>query len=176
MGFELRAGIEVLERTPAVLTAWLGGLGEEWTHVTEGPETFSPFDVVGHLIHGELTDWLPRARVILEHGESVTFEPFDRFAMYEASRGKTMDDLLARFAELRNSNLAELRALNITAEQLTLTGMHPRLGVVTMEELLSTWVVHDLGHIFQIARVMSHQYREFVGPWDHLRVLGGSES
>ena len=175
MTFELASAIQVLERTPAVLQAWLGGLGEDWAQANEGPDTFSPFDVVGHLIHGELTDWLPRVRIILEHGETEPFEHFDRFAMYGASRGKTRDELLGRFADLRSANLAELRALSLTADQLRLTGMHPRLGSVTLGELLSAWVVHDLGHLYQIARVMAHQYRTAVGPWSFMRVLGGSE-
>lgn len=173
MQFELRSGISVLERTPAALEAWLAGLGEEWTHANEGPKTFSPLDVVGHLIHGELTDWMPRVRRILENGADLPFEPFDRFAMYEASRGKSMDELLARFAGLRAANLAELRSLDLTAEHLKLIGMHPRLGQVTLGELLSAWVVHDLGHLYQISRTMAHQYADAVGPWSYLRVLGG---
>jgi len=175
MEFRLDSGLAILERTPAALSAWLGGPGEEWTHANEGPETFSPFDVVGHLVHGELTDWMPRVRRILEHGHKVPFEPFDRFAMYETSRGQSLDELLTRFADLRATNVAELSSLGLTADQLRLTGMHPRLGQVTMAELLSAWVVHDLGHLYQIARVMAHQYRSAVGPWGFMRVLGGSE-
>jgi len=175
MEYDLATGVAVLERTPGTLGRWLSGMPEQWTHQSEGPDTFSPFDVVGHLVHGESTDWLPRVKVILTHGTAQPFEPFDRFAMYEASRGRSLDDLLARFAELRVANLAELRALDLTPEQLALTGMHPRLGRVTMSELLSAWVVHDLDHIYQIARVMAHQYRDAAGPWSFMRVLGGRE-
>jgi len=175
MNIELESAIAVLERTPAVLAKWLSGLGEQWTQVNEGPETFSAFDVVGHLVHGELTDWLARVKVILEHGEAQPFAPFDRFAMYEESRGRSLNALLARFSELRAENLAELRALQLTEEQLALTGTHPVLGRVTLSELLSAWVVHDLDHIYQIARVMAHQYREAAGLWRFMRVLGGGE-
>jgi len=175
MDFELESAIAVLERTPAVLAKWLSGLDAEWTRANEGTETFSAFDVVGHLIHGELTDWLPRVRVILEHGTARPFVPFDRYAMYEASRGLSLDALLARFIELRAENLAELRALNLTAEQLALAGRHPALGEVTLSELLSAWVVHDLDHIYQIARVMAHQYQDAAGPWKYMRVLSGRE-
>jgi len=173
MKFDLKSGMAVLERTPAVLGKWLAGLPEEWTHANEGPETFSAFDVLGHLVHGEMTDWLSRVKVILEHGEGKPFEPFDRFAMYEASRGHSLDALLARFAELRAANLKELRALKLTDGQLALTGTHPRLGRVTLSELISAWVVHDLDHIHQIARVMAHQYRSAAGPWGFMRVLSG---
>lgn len=176
MKFNLTASIAILERTPAALGKWLSGLPAAWTDSNEGPETFSAFDVIGHLIHGEMTDWLPRVRVILEHGEAQAFEPFDRFAMYEASRGKSLEELLARFAELRAQSLAELRALNLTEEQLALTGTHPTLGRVTMSELLSAWVVHDLNHIYQIARVMARQFRDAAGPWGYMRVLAESKA
>lgn len=176
MHFDLATGIAVLERTPAVLSSWLAGLPEQWTQSSEDADTFSAFDVIGHLAQGELTDWLPRVKVILEHGEAQPFEPFDRFAMYEASRGRSLDELLMSFAERRAANLAELRALQLTPEQLKLTGTHPRLGKVTLSELLSAWVVHDLDHIHQIARVMAHQYHDAAGPWSFMRVLGGREA
>ena len=163
--FSLDDAMHVLARTPAVLQDLVGGLGERWTSTNYGPETFSPFDVVGHLIHGERTDWMPRARTILDHGESKAFEPFDRFAMYEASRGKSIDDLIATFTHLRAGNLVELRSLRLTEEQLALRGKHPELGTVTLAELLATWVVHDLNHVHQVVKSMAFQYREAVGPW-----------
>jgi len=155
----------VLARTPAVLHAMLTGLCDGWITRPYGPDTFSPFDVVGHLIHGEHTDWIPRARIILEHGESRPFEPFDRYAMYEASKGKTINELLNTFDELRLDNVAELRSLRLTADKLTLKGTHPALGTVTLSQLLATWVAHDLNHIHQIAKCMAWQYKEAIGPW-----------
>lgn len=172
MEFQIEQAIEVLSRTPAVLEAMLGDLSEPWVHNNYGEKTFSPFDVVGHLIHGERVDWIPRARIILEHGERKPFEPFDRYAMYEASRGKSMGELLHTFAELRAKNLDALRAMDISPEQLALRGTHPGLGPVTLENLLATWVAHDLNHIHQIAKSMAFQYREGVGPWrEYLTVL-----
>jgi hypothetical protein len=165
MEFQLDQAREILERTPATLNALLRGLSSEWTIPNEGPDSWSPFDVVGHLIHGEETDWIPRARIILEHGEARPFEPFDRFAMFEASRGKSMDELLATFERLRGESLRELAQMNITPELLGKRGVHPELGEVTLGHLLSTWVVHDLGHIAQIVRVMAKQYGEAVGAW-----------
>lgn len=155
----------MLDRTPTVLRATLAGLGEHWTHRNYGETTFSPFDVVGHLIHGEKTDWMPRLRIILEHGEDVPFEPFDRFAQSEASRGKTLADLLSEFERLRAENLATLRGLELTPRQLAQRGKHPALGSVTAQELIATWVVHDLNHLKQIAKAMAWQYRDDVGPW-----------
>ena len=154
-----------LARTPVVLHAFLAGQPEAWIKANEGPETFSPFDVLGHLLAGETTDWIPRVERILEHGESKAFEPFDRFEMYEASRGKTMGELLDGFAEARTGNLAKLDALNLKQEQLELRGMHPGLGSVTLGQLLNTWVMHDIGHITQISRTMSVQLGPAIGPW-----------
>lgn len=172
MSFTLPHTVAILERTPAVLRAWLGGLGEEWTHANYGEKTFSPFDVVGHLLHGEKTDWLGRAKLILEHGEAVPFTPFDRYALYEDSKGKTLNELLDSFAELRAKNLAELRAMKLTPPQLDLRGTHPALGTVTLRQLLATWAVHDLNHLHQIAKAMAYQYREEVGPWkEYLSIL-----
>jgi hypothetical protein len=165
MEFRLPVAIEVLERTPRVLTALLEGLSDSWLHGNEGPETFSPFDVVGHLIHGEETDWIPRTRIILEHGESKPFTPFDRFAFYKKSKGKSMAELLTTFETLREQNLEILRGLDLTPEQLDLKGTHPELGQVTLGQLLATWCAHDLGHLGQIARVMAKQYGAAVGPW-----------
>ncbi|HQR05876.1 MAG TPA: DinB family protein [Gemmatales bacterium] len=165
MSFILEHSLEVLQRTPAVLHSLLQGLSDFWGMSNYGPETFSPFDVVGHLIHGEETDWMVRAHIILEQGEAQPLPPFDRYAMFEASRGKTMADLLATFAQLREKNLSNLRALKLTPEQLNQRGTHPALGTVTLKQLLATWVAHDLNHIHQIAKAMAYQYRNEVGPW-----------
>ena len=165
MNFELEHAIPVLKRTPATLKSLLLHLPEPWIVQNEGPETWSPYDILGHLIHAEHTDWVPRARIILEHGEAKAFEPFDRFAMFDESKGKSLPELLEIFAQLRARNLDELEGMNLTRDLLEKRGMHPELGVVTMSQLLSTWVVHDLGHIRQVARVMAKQYRDEVGPW-----------
>jgi len=161
----LQHGIAVLERTPATFRALLDGLPEPWGMVNEGPDTFSPFDNLGHLIHGERTDWIPRARLILEQGANRTFAPYDRFAQVRESAGKTMATLLDEFAELRAQNLTTLRSWNLTDAQLLLEGQHPALGRVTLDQLLATWVAHDLGHLAQTSRVMAKQYRQAVGPW-----------
>jgi hypothetical protein len=165
MDFNLTTGIEVLERTPNVLRALLDGLSPKWIVANEGPDTWSPFDILGHLIHGERTDWMPRAKIILTDGPSTIFESFDREAMFKASPGKSLETLLEEFAWLRTENLATLNSWQITEAQLELEGRHPALGTVTLRQLLATWVAHDLTHIAQIARVMSKQYREAVGPW-----------
>jgi hypothetical protein len=174
MDFQLEHASDILRRTPATLTSLLQGMPDDWLYSNEGPETWSPFDVLGHLIHGEETDWIPRAWIILENGEDRAFEPFDRFAMFEKSKGKSLDDLLSTFARLRSESLRQLDAMNLTPELLAKRGKHPELGVVTLSQLLSTWVVHDLGHVSQIVRVMSKQYGEAVGPWRaYLSILGG---
>ena len=165
MEFELESAIAILKRTPATLNSLLRDLPEPWLVQNEGPETWSPYDVLGHLIHGEETDWIPRAKIILEHGETRAFEPFDRVAMFEESKSKTIAELLDTFAQLRTESLRELQAMNLTTALLDKRGRHPELGVVTLRQLLSTWVVHDLGHIRQVVRVMSKQYRDAVGPW-----------
>lgn len=165
MEFQIEHAVTILGRTPATLNALLRDLPEPWLAQNEGPETWSPYDVVGHLIHGEETDWIPRAKIILEHGETRAFEPFDRVAMFEESKGKSIGQLLDTFARLRAENLRDLKALNLTADLLAKRGHHPELGVVTLSQLLSTWVVHDLGHVRQIVRVLSKQYRDAVGPW-----------
>jgi DinB family protein len=170
--FDSQDAIAVLERTPAALRGMLAGLPESWLLADEGPGTFSPRDVVGHLIHGEETDWIPRMRIILEHGESVPFTPFDRFAFRTASVGHTTDALLFRFAQLRADNLRALRALALDEAALARTGMHPGLGRVTLAQLFAAWVVHDLGHVKQIARAMARQYTAAVGPWrEYLTIL-----
>ncbi len=165
MDFDLDRAVAVLTRTPAALTTLLSGLPDEWIYRNEGEGTWSPFDVIGHLIHGERTDWMPRVRMILQSGEAQTFLPFDRFAMFDESKGRSLDELLATFAELRQQNLRELKALELTADDLERTGMHPGLGRVSLSELLASWVAHDLGHIVQIARTMGRQYEAAVGPW-----------
>jgi hypothetical protein len=173
VGFSLGESVPVLERTPAVLRAMLAGLPEPWIVATEGEGTWSPFDVVGHLIHGERTDWIPRAELILRDGESVAFPPFDRFAMFEASRGHTLADLLDTFAELRAGNIVRLRRVVASPADLDRRGHHPELGPVTLGQHLSTWVAHDLSHIAQIARVMARRYTAAVGPWRaYLQLLG----
>jgi uncharacterized damage-inducible protein DinB len=172
MRFDLDEAADVLSRTPAVLDSLLRDLPAAWVSGNEGGETWSPFDVLGHLIHGERTDWVPRARVILQSGESEPFEPFDRFAQFEASEGKSLGELLGAFAALRADSIRALRGLNLTAEDLSRTGTHPELGTVTLGQLLATWVVHDLDHIAQITRTMARQYGEAVGPWEeYLSVL-----
>ena len=165
MEFELAHAIEVLRRTPATLNALLRDLPEPWLVQNEGPERWSPYDVIGHLIHGDETDWIPRAQIILEYGETKAFEPFDRVAMFAESKGKSTVELLDTFAQLRAEKLRELQSMNLTSDLLDKRGRHPELGVVTLKQLLSTWVVHDLGHIRQVVRIMSKQYGEAVGPW-----------
>jgi hypothetical protein len=167
MRFDLDETLDVLQRAPAVLDALLGGIGEAWHSTDEGPETWSAFHVVGHLIHGEETDWVPRARIILENGESRPFEPFDRFAQLERFRGWSLDGLLERFATLRAANLDEVRSWNLTDQELSLRGRHPELGAVTLRQLLATWAVHDLNHLGQIARVVAKTYAGEVGPWEN---------
>lgn len=170
--FELTSAIAILERTPRVLRAWLAGLPREWTHSNYGEDTFSPFDVVGHLIHGESNDWIPRARIILEHGTARPFDKYDRYAQFEASRGKSMDTLLDEFDAARAKSLAALKNMNLTQQQLQLRGMHPALGEVALSQLLATWVAHDLNHLAQIAKCMATQYEHAVGPWrEYLGVL-----
>jgi hypothetical protein len=165
MEHDLQNTIAVLARTPATLDALLRDLPELWTSRTEGEKTWSAYDIVGHLIHGERSDWMPRARIILQFGKTRAFERFDRFAQEHESRGKPLAQLLDEFAALRRENLRELRALNLSQEDLARRGRHPSLGVVTLSELLATWAVHDLTHVHQVSRVMAEQYRASVGPW-----------
>jgi hypothetical protein len=165
MAPNLEHTVSLLTRTPAALDALLRDLPETWTLRNEGENTWSAFDVVGHLIHGDRTDWMPRAKVILQFGETRAFEPFDRWGQARESEGKSLARLLDEFARLRRESLAELRALNLRPEDLERRGRHPALGVVTLSELLATWAAHDLTHLHQISRVMAHQYREAVGPW-----------
>ena len=174
MDFELKRAREVLERTPATLRALLSGLHDDWVYNNEGPGTWSPVDVLGHLIHGEETDWIPRAQIILQHGQSFAFEPFDPLAFCErdSSRGKSLPALLDTFEALRQQNLVSLEEMNLGAHRLQLCGTHPKFGKVTMAQLIATWAVHDLAHIVQIARTMAKQYDAAVGPWkEYLSVL-----
>jgi hypothetical protein len=177
MEFRMAEAIAVLTRTPATLSALLRGLSETWVHCNEGcskdgKDTWSALDIVGHLIVGERTDWMPRVRILLENGEARPFDPFDRFAQLKESRDKSLEQLLDDFARLRKENLAALQALNLQPEDFTRRGRHPALGVVILSELLATWAVHDLTHVHQVSRVMAHQYRDAVGPWSaYLGVL-----
>jgi hypothetical protein len=164
MDFDLDLATDVLRRTPATLQALLGGIADPWARSTEGPDTFSPFDVVGHLIDGEETDWVPRARLILARGEA-RFEPYDRFRHKARNAGRSLSSLLDEFAGLRTANLGVVRSWGLTPAELDLIGQHPTLGPVTLRQLLAGWVVHDLGHLAQAARVMAKQYKEGVGPW-----------
>lgn len=172
MEHDLQLTTALLARTPAVLDALLRDLPDAWTLGTEGEKTWSAFDIVGHLIHGERTDWIPRAKMILQFGETRAFEPFDRLAQLRESQGKSLAELLDTFAALRAANLEELRRMNLRKEDLDRRGRHPALGVVTLSQLLATWAAHDLTHLHQVSRVMAHQYREAVGPWtDYLGVM-----
>ena len=177
MRFELASSRDILRRTPGTLRALLDGVEDTWARSTEGPDTFSPFDVVGHLIDGEETDWIPRARIILSRDPEATFQPYDRFRHYERNRGRPLGSLLDEFARLRAANLERLASWNLGDAELDLRATHPSLGPVTLRQLLATWVAHDLGHIAQVVRVMAKQYREEVGPWvQYLPVLTDHEA
>ena len=165
MDINLDDGVAVLERTPLVLRAMLDELPPAWIKATEGPDTWSPYVVVGHLIHGERADWIPRAQLILAQGENRTFTPFDRMAQFRESDGKSLGELLDEFEALREENVQALLDWELTDEDLSLEGQHPAFGAVTLRQLLATWVAHDLGHIVQISRVMAKQYRDAIGPW-----------
>jgi hypothetical protein len=165
MNFDLHHGLAVLERTPGTLRSLLAGLPPAWTDADEGPDTWSPCVVVGHLVHGDRTDWIPRARLIVEQGANRLFTPFDRIAQLRDSKGKSIETLLDEFAALRTESLATLSGWQLTDAHLALTGEHPAFGEVTLAQLLATWTAHDISHIGQIARVMAKQYREAVGPW-----------
>jgi uncharacterized damage-inducible protein DinB len=165
MDFAFADAVPILRATPAVLKAWLSGLPHSWIAGNEGGETWSPYDIVGHLIHGERTDWMPRVELLLAHGESRPFVPFDRFAQFRDSRGKSLPELLDTFADLRRENIARLESLRLKTTDLDRRGLHPELGPVTLGQLLATWAAHDLNHLGQIARVMGRQYTQAVGPW-----------
>lgn len=172
MKFDLSKSLEILEKTPGVIRNLLNGLSEDWIINNEGPETFSPYDVVGHLIHGEKTDWPGRIQMILEHGVGKTFIPYDRFAMYEESKGKSLEDLLGEFEIIRKKNIAWLKSLKLGEADFDKRGVHPKFGEVTLRQLLSTWVIHDLTHLSQITRVMAKQYKAEMGPWlEYFRIM-----
>src|SRR6266576_2846135 len=172
MEFDLQQTIALLSCTPSALNALLRDLPQAWTHANEGGKTWNPFDIVGHLIHGERTDWMPRARMILQQGESRAFDPFDRLAQERESQGKSLGQLLDEFGRLRTENVNALRAMNLQPSDFVRRGRHPELGVVTLSQLLATWAVHDLTHLHQLSRVMAFQYRDLVGPWSaYLGVL-----
>ena len=174
MEFRIEQAIEILRTTPHVLRASLKDISDSWVHNNYGESTFSPYDIVGHLIHGERTDWFARAKIILEHGDSKPFEPFDRYAMYEDSKGKTITELLYTFEELRRENIESLTALSLSEQQLDLRGTHPELGPLTLRNLLAMWAVHDLNHIAQMAKSIAYQYRDKVGPFlDYASILKG---
>ena len=174
--FNLTDAEASLAATPAMLSAWLTPLPDAWVRSNEGADTWSVFDVIGHLIHGERTDWLPRVRCIIDHGETKPFEPFDRFAQFDATRGRALGSLLDEFASARADSLMRLRGLNLSAQDLDRRGRHPALGPVTLRQLLATWVAHDLDHVMQIARVLAYRHREDVGPWRaYLRVISGHQ-
>jgi uncharacterized damage-inducible protein DinB len=172
MDFSLPHTIEILERTPLVLDVMLQNLPSEWTMANEGKDTWSVYDVVGHLIEGEKRDWIRRMDIILSDRDPKEFEPFDRFAQFEESKGKTLSDLLAEFKQLRMRNLEYLRSKELNRAHLQQEGIHPHFGSVSLSQLLATWTVHDLNHIAQISRVMAKQYGEEVGPWiNYLKIL-----
>lgn len=174
--FVMNEAVAILTRTPATLDALLRGLPDGWVAAHEGGDTWSPFDVIGHLIHGERTDWVPRARIIMQQGESRPFDKFNRVAQFAESKGRALASLLDEFAALRRENLRELEALRLTDADLDRRGRHPELGVVTLRQLLATWVAHDLDHVMQISRVLAKQYSDEVGPWRaYLRIISGTQ-
>lgn len=164
--FQINEAIQVLETTPSVLTVLFHDLPENWRDAREGPDTWSPVDILGHLIHGEKTNWITRARIILEEGTSRPFPPFDRFAQFEESEEKSVPVLLDEFTQLRAQNVKFLKRQELTDADYAKTGLHPDLGEVTLKQLLSTWVVHDLSHLRQVARVLAKQYKGEIGPWE----------
>ncbi len=176
LSFSIDEATALLARTPATLDALLRDLPESWIAGNEGDNTWSPFDVVGHLIHGERTDWIPRARIILEHGEGKPFDTFDRLAQFAVSKGRSLTALLDEFASLRRQSLDALREMKLTDADLDRRGRHPELRIVTLRQLLATWVAHDFDHIVQISRVLARQYSDEVGPWRaYLRIISGQQ-
>lgn len=172
MDFQLSKTIEIISQTPATIQSLLGNLSDDWIYASDGENNWSAFDIIGHYIHGEETDWIPRAEIILAQRENTTFEPFDRFAQFETSKNKKLPELLETFAGLRQKNIETLKSWNLTGEQLKLKGIHPELGEVTLEQLLATWAVHDLTHIRQLVSVLAKQYAENVGAWkQYLSIL-----
>lgn len=174
--FRLEEAVAILSRTPATLDTMLRGLPDGWIAAHEGGDTWSPYDIVGHLLHGERADWIPRARIILEHGETRAFDPFDRLAQFAESEGRSLATLLDDFAEARRQSLTALAELRLADADLDRRGTHPAFGTVTLRQLLATWVAHDLDHIMQIARILARQYSDEVGPWrEYLRIINGRQ-
>jgi hypothetical protein len=172
MKFELKQATEILSQTPFTLQRMLEGLSDDWTTSSGNRESWGVYDVIGHLVHGEETDWITRAGVILAQGEDRRFVPFDRVAQFELTNDRSLSDLLTEFAHLRNTNLKQLERMELTAESLSLKGIHPEFGEVSLEQLLATWVVHDLNHVAQIAKILAKKYDAEVGPWkQYLSVL-----
>lgn len=172
MEYKVSDAVEILKRTPAIIEALAKDLPPQWSAVNEGGETWSAYDVIGHLIHGETTDWINRMEIILAQGADRSFPPFERFAMFEESKGKSLNELIDEFAAVRKKNLETLLSKNLTEAQLDLKGIHPKFGEVTLRQLLSTWVAHDMGHLAQMARVIAKQYKNETGPWvEYLRIL-----
>lgn len=172
MNFDLNKSIDILQRTPPVLELLLKDISNDWSMNNEGTDTFSPFDVLGHLIHGEKTDWVPRMEIMLSDKQDKSFQPYDRFAQFEESKGKTINQLLTEFKLLRKQNIQLLQSKNLSEHDLTKTGIHPKFGSVTLKQLIATWTVHDLSHIAQIVRVMCKHYKQDVGPWiEYLPIL-----
>jgi hypothetical protein len=172
MEFSINKSIEILERTPHVLIRLTNNLSVDWIMNNEGDETWSVFDVIGHLIHGEKTDWMTRVKIILSEAADKEFEPFDRFAQFEESKGKSMEQLLNEFLAARESSLKKLKGLNLTESDFKKTGIHPKFGAVTLLQLIAAWTVHDLDHISQISRIMAKQYKEHSGPWiEYMKIL-----
>jgi hypothetical protein len=173
--FAMDEAVAILAQTPATLDALVRRLPESWIVANEGAGTWSPFDVIGHLIHGERTDWIPRAKIIIEHGDTRGFDKFDRFAQFSSTRGRTLASLLDEFARVRQDSLKELAAMRLTAADLDRCGRHPEFGRVTLRQLLATWVAHDLDHVVQISRVLARQYSDEVGPWRaYLRIISNT--
>lgn len=173
--FELNKSIEILKRSPSVYRNLFYGLNTDWTNANEGTDTWSAFDMIGHLIHGEKTDWIPRAKIILGDNEDKSFIPFDRFAQAELSEGKTIERLLDEFGMLREQNIQELLSWNLQESDLLKTGLHPELGEVTLQQLIATWTIHDLSHLHQVSRVMVKHYKNDIGPWkQYSGILSGS--
>jgi uncharacterized damage-inducible protein DinB len=172
MNFTLEASMEILERTPTVLHTMLQNISSGWTSNNEGGETWSVYTIIGHLIHGEKTDWIPRTEIILSEKPDKTFQPFDRFAQFKETEGKSLAVLLDEFKTLRKKNIEYLRSKKLTGKNLEENGIHPAFGEVSLSQLLASWVVHDLNHIAQISRVMAKQYKTAVGPWtSYLKIL-----
>jgi hypothetical protein len=165
MKFKIEQAIAILQRTPELVSGMLKGLDKEWINSNEGGDTWSPFDIVGHYIHGEKTDWIPRMEIILSDEPNKQFEPFDRFSQFRDSKGKNIDQLLEEFSRLRKQNLQRLQSIQLTDGLLNRTAIHPALGTVTLQQLLASWVVHDLTHLYQLSRVLARQYEQEVGPW-----------